>query len=129
MSHLAPEHLCILMRDTAPNGWGIIPGKVMKANKVLSILTDKSYEYKFVFDIAADKWNTLQDVQKRALLYHLCCRIDVVENEETGEVKFGMRVPPIQAFPEEMEKYGMWWPVDEDHEDMAEVLTEAAKVR
>lgn len=129
MTDIMPEHLCILMRDETPKSWGMMAGKLVKASKTLPILTDKTYTYKFVLDIGADRWNTYTDLQKRALLFHLLCRIDAQEDEEAGTVKLGTRQPPIQAFPEEMQKYGMWWPVNPDFDDMAAVLTEAAETR
>ncbi len=128
MGHLEPQDLCLLMQEKSTPSWGMIPGKVQKANKVLSVITDKTYNYKYFITVGADRWNKYTENQKKALLYHLTCRIQVDEDEESGTVSYKMRVPPIQAFPEEMERYGMWWPFDPETElDARAVMTEAAE--
>ena len=110
---LDPDEIVIIMRDgDMPPKWGLVPGKIKKVGKDLPILTDKNYNYKYMFEICGGTWNSMTEESRRGLLYHLFCHVDISENENSGEVNYKLRKPPIVAFPEELEKYGMWWPSD-----------------
>lgn len=111
---LDPDDVVIIMRDgEMPPKWGLVPGKIKKVGKDLPILTDKKYNYKYLFEICGGTWNNMTDEQRRGLLCHLFCHVDVSENENSGEVNYKLKKPPIVAFPEELERHGMWWPSEE----------------
>jgi hypothetical protein len=119
-----PNDIIILMREgDMPPKWGLIPGQIKKVTKDLPLLTDKKYNYKYVLVIVAKTWNNMTDEQRNGLLYHLFCHIDVQENENTGDVSYRLKKPPIVAFPEELEKHGYWWP-HEDKSDIVKILEE-----
>jgi hypothetical protein len=50
-------------------------------------------------------WNHVDEIKQRASLYHALMHISI-EVPEKGEVKFGTRKPPVQAWPSEVAKFG-----------------------
>lgn len=83
-----------------------VPGSVYKVNPMYKHLTGQD----FVIEIALDVWNEMNPQQREALVDHLMMRIDIVENEETGEIKCGLRSPDVQEFAEIVERHHSWTP-------------------
>ena len=65
----------------------VIAGATKKAPSLLSVLTDKKFNYKFVIEIGENAWMELDARQKKALLDHHLCAMQVEENAETEEVQ------------------------------------------
>lgn len=115
--HLAliEEDIGILFREKAVEKAGkVILGSTKKAPGVLSVLTDKQFNHKFIIELGADAWARLSDKQRMACLDHHLCAILVEEDPETGAVKYGLRPPDFFAYRGEMERWGMWWPMDDE---------------
>jgi Putative phage metallopeptidase len=62
----------------------------------------------FVLEIALDVWNPLNPMQRNALVDHLLTRCVGEEDEKTGEMKWRVRPPEVQEFPEVAERHGQW---------------------
>lgn len=62
----------------------------------------------FVIEIAIDCWNNLTGNQRTAFLDHLLSRCVGVEDPQNGEMKWNIRPPEIQEFPEVAERHGCW---------------------
>jgi hypothetical protein len=78
-----------------------------KAQKV-SGLWEWALEKDFVIQIALDKWNTLEELQRTALVDHMleCCTGE--EDEDSGETKWKIRDPEVQEFATILQRYGAW---------------------
>jgi len=116
--HLAliEDDIVILFREKAIERAGkVILGATKKAAALLSVLTDKEYTYKFIVEIGADVWkNELSDRQQMALLDHHLCSMKVEEDANSGEIRCSIRPPDIVAYREEIERWGIWQPLDEE---------------
>jgi hypothetical protein len=74
-------------------------------------------EFKFVLELAADQWeHELTSKQQEALLDHLLTACRCEEDPKSGEFKLTVAKPDIMAFSENIERYGMWFPREEDEE-------------
>jgi len=72
-------------------------------------------EYKFMLEIAADQWeHNLTSKQREALLDSLLCACRCEEDPKSGEIKCTVAKPDIMAFRENIDRYGMWFPKDDD---------------
>lgn len=113
---LIQDDIAFIFREKAKEAPGgqVILGNTKKAPSLLAVLTDKKFEYRFILEIAADQWNTLDNKQQEALLFHHLCSMKVEENADTGEVKCQIRPPDFYGYKEEVEKYGMWRPYDDE---------------
>lgn len=114
--HLAliEKDIGVVFKDKATEKAGlIIPGNTKKAPPLMEVLTDKKFGYKFVIEIGADAWANLSEKQRTALLdHHLCAML--VEEDKDGGLKCSLRPPDFVGYKEEVERWGMWRPMDED---------------
>ena len=78
-----------------------------KAQKVAGVW-EWAVEKDFVLTIPADKWMTLEESQKTALVDHLLERCTGEDDEKTGETKWMVREPDVQEFSNILERYGAW---------------------
>lgn len=83
-----------------------IPGNVAKASPADRWLAKEDVDFKLV--VALDVWNELESRQRYALIDHLLSRCVGVEDETTGEMKYSIRPPQVQEFPEIVERHGKW---------------------
>lgn len=112
---LIQEEIVILFKEKASVAAGqVIAGKTKKAPPILSVLTDKKFEYRFIVELGADVWGTLTDEQRVAMIDHHLCSMEVKEDAESGEIKCGVRPPDFTGYKEEIERHGMWRDFDED---------------
>lgn len=115
--HLAmiESDIGIVFREKAieKNGKTIL-GVTKKAPPMLSVLTDKKFNYKFIVELGADAWQTLSDRQRMALIDHHLCSMSVEEDEDKGTLSCSMRPPDFLGYKEEVERWGMWRPLDDD---------------
>jgi len=108
---LVNAHILYLCRNRASKAAGQpVPGQVRKANPTEKHLAQKAGEEgaDFVLTVALDVWNDLQPPQRNALVDHLLSRCVGIEDEETGDMKYSLRPPQVQEFPEVAERHGKW---------------------
>lgn len=116
-SHLVmiEDEISIIFREKAVEKAGkVMLGATKKAPALLPVLTDKQFNYKFIIELGADAWAKLSDKQRMACLDHYLCAMMVEEDPESGSVKYGLRPPDFFAYRGEMERWGMWWPMDDE---------------
>lgn len=112
---LVDKQIAVVMRAKAAKSGGFpVLGTARKAPPILSVLTDGDYE--FVFEIAADEWQTLSNDQREALMDHLLCSCKVEEEEGTGEVKCSITKPDVFFFYDELKRHGDWRPRRQEEE-------------
>lgn len=115
--HLAliEDDIVVVFKDKATEKCGlVIPGNTKRAPPLMRVLTDKKFDYKFIVELGADVWNELADNQREALLDHHLCAMKVEEDEKNGGLKCSLRPPDFVGYKEEVERHGMWRPMDED---------------
>lgn len=70
--------------------------------------------YKFILELPQGEWEEMSATQREANLDHLLCACRASSNQKTGDVKFSIAKPDVSAYRENVERYGMWFPKDED---------------
>jgi len=112
---LIEEDIGVVYREKAREVAGVtILGATRKAPPLLPVLTDKKFTYKFIIELGADAWQALDDRQRQACLDHHLCSMRVEEDPDSGEVKCSIRPPDFIGYKEEVERWGMWRPMDEE---------------
>ena len=81
-----------------------VPGNVYRMGGKFRHLVDSD----FVIEIALDCWNEFEPSQRTALIDHLLSRCTGIEDEQNGEMKWGIRHPEVQEFPEVASGNGCW---------------------
>jgi len=115
--HLAliEDEISVIFREKSSEVAGmVILGKTKKAPPNLTVLTDKQFNYKYIIELGADQWATLSDPQRNALLDHHLCSMRVEEDANSGTIKCSIRPPDFIGYKEEVERHGMWRPMDDD---------------
>lgn len=103
--HLATADIRYTCRNLAAKRAGKpVPGNIYKMSGKWKFLTGND----FVMEIALEVWNELEPNQRIALVDHLLTRCVGDENQENGEMKWGLRPPEIQEFAEVAERNGQW---------------------
>ncbi len=110
------DEICVVFRENAKTSGGqIVYGRAFKCSDYMNVLGDTAYRY--VIELAADTWtNELDETQKEALLDSILCSMKVEEDANSGEIKCGIVKPDIQAFSYNVDKYGMWFPKEEEED-------------
>jgi hypothetical protein len=87
-----------------------VAGTVKKASPLERRLAskDSGEEPNFIMIVALDVWNNLQSSQRTALIDHLLTRCTADEDDSGGEIKYGVRPPEVQEFPEVAGRHGRW---------------------
>lgn len=108
------EDICVMFREAARKSGGqLIHGRVFKCSDFVNAIANTQYE--LVMELAADSWTTLLDeTGQEALLDSLLCSISVEENPKSGEMKIKILKPDLQAFRDNVDRYGMWMPKTDD---------------
>jgi len=111
--HLATAKILYLCRNRAVKQGGIkVPGNVKRASPIEKHLSCSYFgdeeEADFILTIALDVWNDLNQNQRLAVVDHLLTRCVGEEDEGSGEMKFSLRPPSVQEFPEIAKRYGTW---------------------
>lgn len=96
------QYLC--RTKAAKAGGKSVPGKIYKPGGWSRFLTESD----FVLEIALDCWNHFEPNQRTALVDHLLSRCVGTEDEQDGEMKWSLRPPEVQEFPEVAERHGCW---------------------
>lgn len=110
---IASANIIYLCRNRAQKSGGrSVPGSVKKASPIErhlgAHLIDGDGEPDFIVTVALDVWNELNPNQRTALIDHLLTRCTGDENEKSGEMKYRVRQPQVQEFPEVAERNGRW---------------------
>ena len=109
------EDIGVVFREKAiEKGGKVLLGATKKAPPLLPILTVKQFNYKFIIELGEDTWKELSDKQQTALLDHHRCAMKVEEDAESGTMKCSIRPPDFVGYREEVERHGMWRPMDDD---------------
>jgi hypothetical protein len=104
-SHLVGAGIRYIGRSRAAKRAGIpVPGNVYKMSGKFRHLVGVD----FVVEVALDLWNNMTLDQRTALTDHLLSRIVGVEDEVSGAMKWSIRQPSVQEFPEVAERHGEW---------------------
>lgn len=112
--HLASAKFLFCCRNKAQKQGGKqVPGYIKKASPLERHLSHKWLKHDedsadFIMVIALDVWNDFDPKKRTALIDHLLTRCVADENEATGEMKFSMRPPEVQEFPEVVSRNGLW---------------------
>jgi hypothetical protein len=105
--HLAEAKIKYLCRNNAAKSGGEkIQGTIKKASPMERHLCGDDYDYIMV--ISLDVWNTLNAKQRTALVDHLLMRCTATEDQKNGEMKYSIRPPMVQEFPEIALRHGKW---------------------
>lgn len=83
-----------------------VPGYVKKASPLDKHLCGG--ECDFIMVVALDVWNDLNERARLALIDHLLMRCDAQEDPKNGEMKYSVRAPIVQEFPEIALRHGRW---------------------
>lgn len=112
---LVEKEIAVIFREKAVEKAGlVIIGNTSKATPLIEILTDKKFNYRFIIEIGADVWeNELDNTQQLALLDHHLCAMKV-EDDGNGGYKYSLRPADFVGYKEEIERWGMWRPMDDD---------------
>ncbi len=103
--HLGSAQIRYICRSSAAKRAGTpVPGNVYKMSGKFRHLVDAD----FVLEIALDIWNVSDEARRSALVDHLLTRCVGTEIEETGDMKWSLRPPAVQEFPEVAERHGQW---------------------
>jgi hypothetical protein len=110
---IASANIIYLCRNKAQKqGGNPVPGTVKKASPLERRIGGSYFkddeEPHFIMTIALDVWNDLQPNQRVALVDHLLTRCVGEEDEKSGEMKYSVRPPQVQEFPEVVERNGRW---------------------
>ena len=102
--HLKEAHISYVFRDKA---WRkacsrVVLGKAARRNELDQLLSPKTED--FVMIIAKDKWETMSDVEKRALIDHELCHMGVSISAD-ATTKFILRPHLIEEFPENLARF------------------------
>jgi len=114
---LIAEEIIVVFRGKAGKAGGqVVLGTSKKVAPLANALSGE--DYKFVLEIAADQWeNELTAKQREALLDHLLCACRCEEDPKSGETKLTVARPDVQAFRDNVERYGMWFPKEDPKKD------------
>ena len=111
---LVSDEIIVVFRDKAGKSGGqVVLGNSKKVAPLANALGNT--DYKFVLELAADQWEQeLTSKQRKALLDHLLTACRCEEDPKSGDLKCTIAKPDIMAFRENIERYGMWFPKEDD---------------
>ena len=131
--HLADisEEIIVIFKEKASKKGGVpVLGKTGKAPALLSLLGER--QYKYIIELGADTWATLEEAQRISLLDHQLCYIGGEEDEKSGEMKYHLNEPDISYFSGEVERRGHWRPelnsATEENEDTPPELSKSEQI-
>jgi len=114
---LISANIVYLCRNKAAKSAGrLVPGHVKKASPTDAHISrsyfsendEDNQEANLIITIALEVWNNLQAGQRVALVDHLLTRCVGTEDEKSGEMRYSIRPPQVQEFPEVAERHGRW---------------------
>ena len=110
---LVVDEIVVVFREKAGKSGGqVVLGNSKKVAALANAIGNT--DFKFVVELAADQWeNELTSKQREALLDHLLTACRCEEDPKSGDIKCTVAKPDIMAFRENIDRYGMWFPVEE----------------
>lgn len=111
---LMGAHIAWLFKEKASKSDGRpIVGKPYrvpaKYGPLMEVNSSGEKGYDFIIEIGADVWTELRNDQKEAWVDYLLEQCYGEENESTGEMKWKIRKPEVQAFPVILSRHGTNW--------------------
>lgn len=107
--------LVVVFREKASKAGGqVVLGSSKKAAPLVNALSGESFV--FIIELAQDQWVELDSKQQEACLDHFLCACRADYDDKKASTKFYVATPDVMAFRENVERYGMWFPKDEDDE-------------
>ena len=118
---LVSDDIVAVFREKAGKSGGqVVLGNSKKVAAIANAIGNT--EYKFVLELAADQWeHELTSKQREALLDHLLTACRCEEDPKSGDLKCTVARPDIMAFRENVERYGMWFPKEEEEDQSSPV--------
>jgi len=108
------DELVVVFRERAGNRGGqVILGTARRPPTMVNVLADTKCE--FILEIGANTWEEMSNRQQEALLDHLLC--GCFAEEVDGELKCRNLSPDVSAYRDNLERYGMWFPVEPSEEE------------
>jgi len=117
---LVVDEIIIVFNEKArKSGGNMVYGTAGRVGALTNVIGGT--DYKFILTLGADAWeNDLTSRQRKALIDHLLCMCRCEEDPKTGDIKCYVVKPDVQAFRENVERYGMWFPKEDEEDDNAE---------
>jgi hypothetical protein len=114
---LCVEEIVVVFRSKAGKSGGqVILGRPKKATALANALAGE--DYKFVLEVGADVWETgLTAREREALLDHLLCACRAEDDPKSGEIKYSIAPPELSAYRDNIARYGLWFPREDDEEE------------
>ena len=104
---LCSEEIAVIFKEKSSKvGDAVVSGKTSKASKLFGVLGET--DWKFIITLGADTWEELTDAQRVALLDHHLCACGAEENQQTGNIKYFVRLPDVAFYQDEIERHGFW---------------------
>lgn len=123
---LAPvvDEIVVVFREKAGKSGGqVVLGNSKKVAPIANAIGGT--DYKFVLELASDQWeHELTSKQREALLDHLLTACRCEEDPKSGDLKCSVAKPDISAFRENIDRYGMWFPKEDEEEDSVSPVEE-----
>lgn len=116
---LVVDEIYIMFREKARrSGGSTVYGTASRMGDLANVVAGT--DYKFLLTLGADTWeNELGSRQRKALVDHLLCMCRCEEDPSSGDVKCSIAKPDVQVFRENIERFGMWQPKEDEMDDNA----------
>lgn len=102
---LATARIVYIFVDKASKKGGKpVLGKARRVSGVLEFLLEQD----FIVEVALECWNELSERQRTALVDHLLETCTGVEDEQNGEMKWGVREADVREFTSILNRHGAW---------------------
>ena len=102
---LASARIVYIFVDKASKKAGkAIMGKARRVSGSLEFLLEQD----FIIEVALECWNEMPDRQRTALVDHLLETCTGVEDDQNGEMKWGMREADVREFTSILNRHGAW---------------------
>jgi len=98
---------CIFTEKASKSAGRAVPGKLKKFPPRLVPLLPTGEEYDYLLEVAWEIWNDYSPQQKSALIHHLLCYAERVE-DDNEEVSWKIRRPDVEAFISNIREFGYW---------------------
>lgn len=109
-------NICYLFKSKHGKQSGlVVAGTCKKESDKSKIL----HGYDYVITLADDIWQEMAPKQREALLMHEILHISAEEDEQTGDIEFGINGHDTEEFRKVIEEYGFW---NDNLERLAEVV-------
>lgn len=102
---LATARIVYIFVDKASKKSGKpVLGKARRVSGALEFLLEQD----FIIEVALECWNELSDRQRTALVDHLLETCTGVEDEQNGDMKWGVREADVREFTSILNRHGAW---------------------